>query len=83
MLHRVVKVLDGGYLICGDNRTSRERVPEEWIIGVMTGYFEKGKDDFISCENEKYRSYVRALKARKIIRQMCVWPKRLAKKLFF
>ena len=82
VLHRVVKVLDDGYLICGDNRTSGERVPEEWIIGVMTGYFEKGKDDFISCENEKYRSYVRALKARKIIRQMCVWPKRLMKKLF-
>ena len=38
VLHRVVKVLDGAYLICGDNRLWKEAVPEEWDIGVMVGY---------------------------------------------
>ena len=38
VLHRVVKVLDGAYLIRGDNCIGSETVPAAWVIGVMTGY---------------------------------------------
>ena len=64
VLHRVVKVLDDAYLICGDNRTWRETVPDEWVIGVMTGYYEKEQDKYISCESTPYQSYLKTLRLR-------------------
>ena len=64
VLHRVVKVLDDAYLICGDNRTWRETVPDEWVIGVMTGYYEKEQDRYISCESTPYQSYLKTLRLR-------------------
>ena len=50
VLHRIVKVLDGKYLIRGDNRIWKETVPEEWIIGVMTGFFRTERCGCMSCE---------------------------------
>lgn len=64
VLHRVIRVLDGAYLICGDNRTWRERVPAEWVIGVMTGYYEDERNVLISCEDRGYRRYLRTLPIR-------------------
>ncbi len=64
VLHRVVKVLDDAYLICGDNRIWRETVPDEWVIGVMTGYYEKEQDKYISCESAPYQSYLKTLRLR-------------------
>lgn len=61
VLHRVVRVLQGEYLIRGDNRIFREKVPEEWVIGVMTGYFADECNRYISCEDESYRKYTRTL----------------------
>lgn len=61
VLHRVVRVLQGAYLIRGDNRIFREKVPEEWVIGVMTGYFADECNRYISCEDESYRKYTRTL----------------------
>lgn len=61
VLHRVVKVLGDGYLIRGDNRIWREKVPEEWVVGVMAGYFADEKNEYISCENTAYRKYLRTL----------------------
>ena len=42
VLHRVLAVKDGYYIICGDNRPEYEKVKEEDVFGVMTGYY-KGK----------------------------------------
>ena len=56
VLHRVISVLSDGYLIRGDNTYSMENVPEEAILGVLTGFQRKGKDHSI---NERgYRLYV-------------------------
>ena len=59
VLHRVVKVLDGAYLICGDNRLWKETVPEEWVIGVMVGYYQTEADDYVPCTEENVRRYLK------------------------
>lgn len=62
VLHRVVKVLDGAYLIRGDNCIGSETVPEAWIIGVMTGYFVDEGEHYISCASKEYQEYLDTLK---------------------
>lgn len=61
VLHRVLKVLDGAYLICGDNRIWKETVPEEWIIGVMTDYYPNEHNQSISCSSKEYQQYLKKL----------------------
>ena len=65
VLHRVVKTAGDVYIIQGDNFIGKERVPKEQIIGVMTGYYEDENDNYISCEDERYRHYLKALKFRR------------------
>ena len=56
VLHRILKVRRDGYVICGDNRRRREfGVPDEWILGVLTGVVRDGKQ--ISVKEPKYRLY--------------------------
>lgn len=43
VLHRVIGVRDGYYLIRGDNTYAKEHVPDETVIGVLTGFNRKGK----------------------------------------
>ena len=57
VLHRVIKVLESGYLIRGDNTYMDEHVPEEAVIGVLTGFTRKGKT--VSTEDSRYQRYVR------------------------
>jgi hypothetical protein len=56
VLHRILKVKDGYYVTCGDNRYHCEKVPKQWVIGVMSGYFKGEK--YISADSKKYRFYV-------------------------
>ena len=45
-------------MICGDNRWMREfGVPDEWIIGILTGVLRDGKD-LVRVTDFKYRLYV-------------------------
>ncbi|MBQ8432142.1 MAG: S24/S26 family peptidase [Clostridia bacterium] len=39
VLHRVIAVKDGYYVIRGDNTYSKEKIPEEWILGVVTEFY--------------------------------------------
>ena len=44
VLHRVMNVRDGDYVILGDNCIAREYgIRDEDILGIMTGYIRKGK----------------------------------------
>ena len=52
VLHRVIEPTDFGYVICGDSQFMQERVSEEQVFGVMTGFY-KGKN-FVSCSDKKY-----------------------------
>ena len=57
VLHRVIEVKEGYYLIRGDNTYGLEQVPEENVIGVLTGFQRKGKPYKVS--DSGYRRYVR------------------------
>ncbi|MBQ8768896.1 MAG: S24/S26 family peptidase [Oscillospiraceae bacterium] len=57
VLHRIIAVKKSYYLICGDNSTAVEKVPEESIIAVASGFYKDGK--YVSCQDEDYLTYVR------------------------
>lgn len=55
VLHRVIRVREDSYLIAGDNRSTLETVPDEQIIGVLTGIIRRGKT--LSLDRLSYRIY--------------------------
>ena len=57
VLHRILKVRDQDYVICGDNRWKREYgITDRHIIGVLTGIVRDGKT--VSVNDKGYRLYV-------------------------
>lgn len=57
VLHRILKVREKDYVICGDHRYRREYgITDRHIIGVLTGIVRDGKE--ISVEDRRYRIYV-------------------------
>lgn len=57
VLHRIVKVLPGGYITRGDNRRKCDPfVPEEQVVAVMDGYYEG--ETFVSVTDPDYLAYV-------------------------
>ena len=57
VLHRVIKVVEKGYIIRGDNCYSDEKVKEEDVIGVLTQYFHK--ETPVDLTSKKYLRYVK------------------------
>ena len=82
VLHRVIKVLDGSYLIQGDNRLHRELVPASWVIGVMAGYYEDESNFYTDCTSGRYLSYLRTLKWRHLRLWLRSLPGRVREKFF-
>lgn len=57
VLHRILKVREKDYVICGDNRWNKEYgITDRHIIGVLTGVIRNGRE--IPVTNRKYRIYV-------------------------
>lgn len=57
VLHRILKVREQDYVICGDNRWSKEYgITDKHIIGVLTAVVRDGKE--ISVNDRKYKLYV-------------------------
>ena len=57
VLHRILKVREDDYVLCGDNQWKREfGVQEDWIFGVMTAVVRNGKE--IPVTRRSYRFYV-------------------------
>ena len=56
VLHRVIKVRDGSYLIRGDNTFTLESVRDDAVIGVLTDFVRGGKEH--SVTERGYRAYV-------------------------
>ncbi len=55
ILHRIIEVHDGYYIIRGDNTYQKERVPREWILGVVTEFY-RGKRH-VQASDRSYRRY--------------------------
>lgn len=57
VLHRILKVRENDYVICGDNRWNKEYgITDRHIIGILTGVIRDGQE--IPVTNRKYRIYV-------------------------
>ena len=57
ILHRVIKVLQNGYLIRGDNCYFNEFVKEEAVIGVLTEFYREEERVFVN--DKKYLKYAK------------------------
>ena len=56
VLHRIHKVKEDGYVVCGDNRAWRERgVTDDQILGVLVGVIRDGKE--IKRESSAFKYY--------------------------
>ena len=70
ILHRVIRVEDGYYLIRGDNTYMPESVPDTAVIGILTGFQRNGKE--VSVSNRLYRLYSRIWNILYPLRFFCV-----------
>lgn len=78
VLHRVIGVNeDGTYSIRGDNTYSIETVPEEAVIGVLTGFVRDGRQ--YSVTDPEYQRYVKLWDAAYPVRSFNVHLKWRAK----
>ena len=49
ILHRIVKVTDNGFIICGDNCENKEYdITDEDIVGIMTEFYRNDKHYTVS-----------------------------------
>lgn len=55
VLHRILKVRDGYYVIRGDNTYAREKVPFEWVIGYVSEFYREGRH--VKADSRRYRFY--------------------------
>ena len=55
LLHRIIDVCDGYYIIRGDNTYQKEKIPREWILGVMTEFYRGRRH--VMADNRSYRAY--------------------------
>lgn len=56
VLHRIIRADMENYYTRGDNRSGLEKVPKEWVCGVVTEIYRKEKH--FSVKNKKYLGYV-------------------------
>jgi len=57
VLHRILKVRENDYIIRGDNTYKLEYVPKEYVVGVLSGFYHKGK--YYDCSKSKaYKAYI-------------------------
>jgi hypothetical protein len=74
VLHRIIKVREKDYVICGDNRWQREYgITDENIIGVMTAVVRNGKE--ITITDSRYRMYVHLWCDFFYVRALILWCK--------
>lgn len=57
VIHRVLWVRDGYYIIAGDNCWQREYVRKEQVRGIVVSFCRKGR--WIGVDNKWYRCYSR------------------------
>ena len=80
VLHRVVKVLEDGYVILGDNCCSKEfNIKDSQILGVLTSLNRGGKE--IDFESFGYKLYVRLRYAHYPVRVIIFKTKKFISKL--
>lgn len=75
VVHRIIKVTDTGYVICGDGLYEREYdITDKNIIGRVEGFFRKEK--YISCQSKGYKLYVKIWVGCIFMRKPIIWTVR-------
>lgn len=69
ILHRIIGVRDGEYIIRGDNTYVREHVPDAWILGYVSEFY-RGEKHILS-DSRGYRFYARAWNFLYPVRYLC------------
>ena len=75
ILHRILRLKEGGYYIVGDNCTDGEFVREEQVLGVLRQVRRDGKT--IQVTDPGYRFYVRVLRP---IHRALIRPRRFVRR---
>lgn len=78
VMHRIVRVDEANYYTRGDNRYGIEKVPKEWVLGVVTEIYRKDRHIFVT--DRSYRFYVTMWGAIYPIRYLLYAIKRVRKK---
>ena len=80
VLHRILKVREHDYVICGDNRCKKETgISDRQIIGVLTAVVRNGKE--VPVTALRYRVYVHLWCDCFPLRVLFIKTKRLAARL--
>lgn len=80
VLHRVLRPGPEKSLLRGDHCLDGEIVPNCWMTGVMTGFYNG--EDYCSCDSAVYRRYMRVLPLRYGVRRCRAFLGRVKWKLF-
>lgn len=69
VMHRIIKIENGAYNMCGDNQYSIEKgIKKEQIIAILSGIRHRGKE--YSAENYPSKPYCFFLPLRRFIRHI-------------
>ncbi len=80
VLHRIIGVENGYYIIRGDNTYAKEHVPDEWILGVVTEFYRGNRH--VMADHRGYRRYAAFWHAIYPIRVVLVSMRRLAGRVY-
>lgn len=68
VLHRVMKAVDGGYVMCGDSQLTLENVKEDNVFGIMIGFYRG--ENYVDVTDEKYIKEVENYYTKKLKRKI-------------
>ena len=80
VLHRIIGVREGYYVIRGDNTYQKEKVPDAWILGYVAEFYRGEKH--IPATKKSYRAYARIWNFLYPARFLFVGCRRLAARVF-
>ena len=81
VLHRVVKIKNGEYIMCGDNQAVLEYgITSKHILAKLKAVIRDG--EVIDESNKKYRKYVKSLSRRRLAKRLRSRLSRIKNKIF-
>ena len=75
VLHRILRKTKTGYILCGDNQFFTEKVKQEQILAVVTGFTRNGKS--YSVTHPGYLRYAKSWVFFHPVRWLYLIPRRL------
>lgn len=81
VLHRIIKIKNSNYIICGDNQWKKEYgITDDHIIGIMIGYYRKEK--YHSVNSFGFKVYTLIVRLTRPLRRLRDFIKMVLRKFF-